>query len=131
MSARSSGGESLSIWTHNLRGLEVMHGDPRALKYGGSAAIKIAAGKQLGNVYKFAAKNNITFIGGADADVGIGGWTIGGGHGPLTAKYGLGGDQVIEMEVVTADGCLRTINAETEPDLFWAMRGVSIHRIIL
>ena len=87
MSARSSGGESLSIWTHNLRGLEVTHGDPRATKYGGFAAIKIAAGEQLGNVYKFAARNNITFIGGADADVGIGGWTSGGGHGYVCRGY--------------------------------------------
>lgn len=108
-----------------------MHGDPRALKYGGSASVKIMAGEQLGNVYKFAAMNNVTVIGGADADVGIGGWTSGGGHGPLTAKYGLGVDQVLEMNVVTADGCLRTIDAENDADLFWALRGVSAPRTSL
>ena len=38
----------------------------------------------------------------------------------------MGADQVVEMEVVTADGVLRTINADCETDLFWALRGVSI-----
>ena len=76
------------------------------------------------DIYDFAAKNELTMIGGADPHVGIGGWISGGGHGPLTAKYGMGADQVVEMEVITADGYLRTINADCNPDLFWAMRGV-------
>lgn len=73
----------------------------------------------------FAAEHGLTIIGGADLHVGIGGWIQGGGHGPLTAKYGMGADQVVEMEVVTADGEYMTINEEAGADLFWAMRGVS------
>ena len=76
-------------------------------------------------IYAEAVKNNITVVGGADMDVGIGGWITGAGHSPISSKFGLGADQVLEMEVVTADGELRIINATRDSDLFWAMRGVS------
>jgi FAD/FMN-containing dehydrogenase len=87
--------------------------------------MKIYAGEQFRGIYRFAADHNVTAIGGGDPNVGIAGWLMGGGHGPLTAKYGMGADQVIEMEVVTADGRLRTVNEKHDPDLFWALRGVS------
>lgn len=45
------------------------------------------------------------------------------GHGPLTSKYGLGVDQVLEYKVVTADGNLMVANNITNTDLFWALRG--------
>jgi FAD/FMN-containing dehydrogenase len=76
-------------------------------------------------IYAEAVKNNITVVGAGGVEVGIGGWITGGGHSPVSSKFGLGADQVLEMEVVTADGELRTINATTNPGLFWAMRGVS------
>jgi FAD/FMN-containing dehydrogenase len=76
-------------------------------------------------IYAEAVKNNITVVGGGGVEVGIGGWITGGGHSPVSSKFGLGVDQVLEMEVVTADGELHTINATANPGLFWAMRGVS------
>ena len=91
-----------------------------------AAHVKIHTGERMHDIMKFAADNKLTAIGGADPHVGIGGWISGGGHGPLTVKYGMGADQVVEMQVVTADGVLRTVNADCEPDLFWALRGVSI-----
>ncbi|RPB05656.1 FAD-binding domain-containing protein [Choiromyces venosus 120613-1] len=45
------------------------------------------------------------------------------GHGPLTRKYGLAADQVLEYKVVTADGSLKVANSVTNSDLFWALRG--------
>lgn len=122
---RSSGPDSLMLYTHHLRGIEVRHGDPRAVKYGGVASITIMAGEQLYGIYRAAAKAGVLVVGGADPDVGIGGWIMGGGHGPVTAVYGMGADQVLEMEVVGADGVLRTVNENCDPDLFWALRGVS------
>ena len=77
------------------------------------------------DVYRFAAENNLTIVGGADPHVGIGGWISYGGHGPVSAYYGLGADQVLEMDIVTADGVLRTVNETSDADLFWALRGVS------
>jgi FAD/FMN-containing dehydrogenase len=121
----SSGPDSLSIWTHNIRGIEVKKNDTRAVALGGVASVKISAGMNMFEIYVEAVKNNITVVGGGDVAVGIGGWITGGGHSPISSKFGLGADQVLEMEVVTADGKLRTINATTNPDLFWAMRGVS------
>jgi FAD/FMN-containing dehydrogenase len=54
---------------------------------------------------------------------GIAGLTLGGGIGWLNGKHGLACDNVLSMDVVTADGHLRIVNAEQHEDLFWAMRG--------
>ena len=86
---------------------------------------KIAAGMRNFEILAAAAETNITLVTGADPDVGIGGWITGGGHGPLSSRYGLGADQVLAMEVVTADGRFLKIDKDHHADLFWAMRGVS------
>jgi len=60
---------------------------------------------------------------GDTGSVGIGGLTLGGGVGYLVRKYGLTIDDLLAAEVVTADGQLLRVDAETHPDLFWAIRG--------
>lgn len=55
--------------------------------------------------------------------VGIGGLTLGGGIGFLVRKYGLTIDNLLAAEIVTADGQIRQVDANTHPDLFWAIRG--------
>jgi FAD/FMN-containing dehydrogenase len=55
--------------------------------------------------------------------VGIGGLTLGGGVGFLVRKHGLTIDDVLAAELVTADGELLHVDAESHPDLFWAIRG--------
>jgi FAD/FMN-containing dehydrogenase len=60
---------------------------------------------------------------GDTGSVGIGGLTLGGGVGYLVRKYGLTIDDLLAAEVVTADGQLLRVDAETHPDLFWALRG--------
>lgn len=102
-----------------------MKGDRRAAKYGGSAAVKISAGMRMNEIYAAMAEQDLIIVGGADLNVGIGGWITAGGHSPVSSIYGLGADQVLEMEMVTADGEYRVINEDHYPDLFWAMRGVS------
>lgn len=60
---------------------------------------------------------------GDTASVGIGGLTTGGGIGYLVRKYGLTIDNLLAAEIVTADGQIRHVDAETHSDLFWAIRG--------
>jgi FAD/FMN-containing dehydrogenase len=63
-------------------------------------------------------------VGFGDAgSVGIGGITLGGGVGYLSRLHGLTIDSLLAAEIVTADGRLLTVDAEHEPDLFWAIRG--------
>jgi FAD/FMN-containing dehydrogenase len=60
---------------------------------------------------------------GDTGSVGLGGITLAGGIGYLVRKHGLTVDDVLAAEVVTADGRLRRVDAQTEPELFWALRG--------
>jgi len=60
---------------------------------------------------------------GDTGSVGIGGITLGGGVGLLVRKYGLTIDDLLAADVVAADGELLQVDAETHPDLFWAIRG--------
>ncbi len=60
---------------------------------------------------------------GVVSHTGVGGYTLGAGFGRLNRKYGLTIDNLTGAQLVTADGRIRNINAEEEPDLFWAIRG--------
>ena len=100
------------------------NGDPKT-----AATVKIAAGMRNSEILAAAAERNITVVTGADSNVGIGGWITGAGHGPLSSTYGLGADQVLSMEVVTADGRFLHIDKDRHAGLFWAMRGVNEHML--
>jgi hypothetical protein len=60
---------------------------------------------------------------GSCPSVGVAGYSLGGGEGSLTTKFGYGCDSITRIEVVTADGQMQLASAEENPDLFWAMRG--------
>ena len=61
--------------------------------------------------------------GGTNTDTGIGGLTLGGGHGWLGGKHALALDNLISVDIVTADGHLRIASEDENADLFWAIRG--------
>jgi len=60
---------------------------------------------------------------GVVSDTGVAGLTLGGGEGWVRRKYGLSIDNLLSAQVVSADGQVRTASADTNPDLFWAIRG--------
>jgi FAD/FMN-containing dehydrogenase len=84
---------------------------------------RIGSGASLAVVYDALGRRDRALAGGSCATVGIGGLTQGGGVGVLTRAFGLTCDAVSAMEVVTADGRVRTVDGEHDPDLFWALRG--------
>jgi FAD/FMN-containing dehydrogenase len=70
-----------------------------------------------------AAAHGLATTGGAISTTGIAGFTLGGGLGWLMAKHGLAADNLLAVELVTADGRILDVNAESDPDLYWALRG--------
>jgi FAD/FMN-containing dehydrogenase len=70
-----------------------------------------------------AAEHGLAVTGGAISTTGIAGYTLGGGLGWLMAKHGLAADNLLGVELVTAEGEVLDVNADSHPDLFWALRG--------
>jgi FAD/FMN-containing dehydrogenase len=70
-----------------------------------------------------AAEHGLAVTGGAVSGTGIAGYTLGGGLGWLVAKYGLAADNLLAVELVTAEGDVLRVDSASHPDLFWALRG--------
>ncbi|MBX3431241.1 MAG: FAD-binding oxidoreductase [Hyphomonadaceae bacterium] len=68
-------------------------------------------------------EHSLAVTGGVVSATGIGGLTLGGGIGWLMGKYGLALDNLRAIELVTADGKVLQVDKQSEPDLFWALRG--------
>lgn len=81
------------------------------------------SGLTAGEVTHAAAEHGLVIGFGDSGSVGIGGITLGGGIGFLVRKYGLTIDNLLAVELVTADGELLYVDADSHPDLFWALRG--------
>jgi FAD/FMN-containing dehydrogenase len=75
------------------------------------------------DVVQAAATDGLATLAGSSPDVGVTGYTLGGGLSFLGRKYGLAASNVTAAELVTADGRLVRADHEHEPDLFWALRG--------
>ncbi|KAF2019530.1 FAD-binding domain-containing protein [Aaosphaeria arxii CBS 175.79] len=119
---KSSGAGSLSIWMHNLKEIKYLP-SYIAKGYMGSA-MKADAGTTVQEVYRAAEAQGGTIQGGVCESVGfVGGYLQGGGHNPLSGYYGMAADSVLGYQVVTADGRFVTASEESEPELFWALRG--------
>ena len=84
---------------------------------------RLQAGTQWTEVIEAAAPFGLAPLSGSAPSVGAISYSLGGGIGVLSRRFGFGADHVRAIEVVTADGALRRVTAEDSPDLFWAMRG--------
>ena len=84
---------------------------------------RAAAGTIWIEVVEAAAEHGLAALAGSSPDVGVVGYTLGGGLSFLARKHGPTADHVTAIELVTADGELRRVDGENDPDLFWALRG--------
>lgn len=90
----------------------------------GGARFTIGAGTRLVRVYgDLACNGGWTLPCGSCDSVGFGGIALGGGFGYLQRTHGLTCDRVRAVRVVDADGAIRVASPESEPDLYWALRG--------
>lgn len=84
---------------------------------------RIEAGVRSRRLVHEAAIHGLAPLNGSAPDVGVVSYVLGGGVPMLGRRYGYAADHVRALDVVTADGELRNVTAEGEPDLFWALRG--------
>ena len=89
----------------------------------GRRSARAAAGALWEDVVPPAAEHGLAALHGSAPDVGVVGYTLGGGVPWLGRRHGLASNSVTALEVVTPAGDLVRSDAETEPDLFWALRG--------
>ena len=87
------------------------------------ATARVEGGVLWGELNDAAAEHGLAVTGGTVSGTGVAGYTLGGGLGWLMAKYGLAADNLLALELVTAEGDVLRVDAASHPDLFWALRG--------
>jgi FAD/FMN-containing dehydrogenase len=87
------------------------------------ATVTAQGGVTWGELNDAAGAHGLAVTGGVISTTGIAGYTLGGGLGWLMAKHGLAADNLLSVELVTAAGEVLDVDAESHPDLFWALRG--------
>ena len=119
-----SGGHSAAMHSSTDGGILLDMSSMKAIEIDPAAHTAWAeTGLTAGEVTVAAGAHGLAVGFGDTASVGIGGITLGGGIGYLVRKHGLTIDSLLAAEIVTADGQIRQIDAERDPDLFWAIRG--------
>ena len=101
----------------DLSSMKEVHVDPVA------RVVHAQAGVQWGELDRATQEYGLATPGGEVSDTGIAGLTLGGGMGYLRCKYGLSCDNLLGVDIVTADGRLLRVDEHHNSDLFWAVRG--------
>ena len=119
--------DTLNIWIHNLKNVtyfeewsptECTTDEPP------TKAMEALGGDQWMDLYPLATEKGVVVVGGNALSVSTsGGYLQGGGHGANSPLHGLAVDNLLEADIVIADGTLLTINKCWHSDLFWAIRG--------
>ncbi|KAK5131636.1 hypothetical protein LTR08_000763 [Meristemomyces frigidus] len=87
------------------------------------SAVWLGVGAHWADVYATLEQYGLTVSGGRVADVGVGGYVLGGGFSWFATQYGWTCDSVVEFEVVAPDARILSVNARDHDDLFWALKG--------
>jgi FAD/FMN-containing dehydrogenase len=106
--------DAILVKTHKMRGVEI---DAEA------RIARVEAGAQWKDVAGPASELGLAALAGSSPDVGVVGYSLGGGMGWLARKLGLATNSVTAIEIVTADGRLVRADEHEHSDLFWALRG--------
>jgi FAD/FMN-containing dehydrogenase len=123
----SNAPDSLLIWTRRMRGIRLYdafvpldcEGDMPP-----QPAVTVGAGEIWMHVYEAVTTQGGRYVqGGGCATVGVAGLVQSGGFGNFSKKFGTAASSLLQAEIVTADGIERIVNARTDPDLFWAIKG--------
>jgi len=101
----------------NTSRMKGVHVDPE------TRTCRVEPGVKWADVVPEAAAHGLAGLQGSSSDVGVVGYTMGGGFGWLGRKYGFAADSVKEADVVTADGELVKVSAHENADLFWGLKG--------
>src|SRR4051794_1295907 len=113
-SAIASLEHTILLSTRNMRGVRI---DPA------TRGARVRAGALWADVTGPASAYGLAPLAGSSPDVGVVGYTLGGGLSWLARKYGFACDSVLSIELVTADGVLRKVSAQSDPELFRALCG--------
>ena len=104
------------IKLERMRGVELNVGDRRA---------RVEAGARWWDITPQASEHGLAALHGSSPEINVTGYSLGGGVGWMARKHGLQTNRLTAIEIVTADGALRRVDASSEPELFWALRGGS------
>lgn len=123
----SNAPDSLLAWTRHMHGV-TMH--ERFMPIGSDPAgpavraVSCESGAMWMQAYTEVTTQGGGYVqGGGCTTVGVAGLVQSGGFGSFSKHYGTAAAHLLEAEVITADGRIRTVNAQTDPDLFWALKG--------
>ncbi|HEY4144311.1 FAD-dependent oxidoreductase [Pinirhizobacter sp.] len=123
----SNAPDSLLIWTRRMNAVQMADAFvPQGARAGFATqpAVHVGAGAMWIDAYHAVTTVGGRYVqGGGCTTVGCAGFTNGGGFGSLSKGFGTGASNLLEAEVVTADGNIRVVNAFQDPDLFWALKG--------
>jgi FAD/FMN-containing dehydrogenase len=101
----------------DLSGIKYVRVDPA------EKTVRVGGGNVWGEVDHATHPFGLAVPAGIISTTGVGGLTLGGGVGHLSRKYGLTIDNLLEADMVLADGTFVTVNPDQHPDLYWAIRG--------
>jgi FAD/FMN-containing dehydrogenase len=107
-------GDTIVVRTDAMRGVELDVENKR---------VRVEAGALWLDVTSKTSEHALAPLSGSSPNVGVVGYSLGGGLSWLGRKHGLAANHVLALDVVTADGELKRVDADHEPELFWALRG--------
>jgi FAD/FMN-containing dehydrogenase len=126
---RSNAPDSLLVWTHKMQKITMVDSFiPKGCQsnsHPGVPAVTAESGVTWFDAYQEVTVRNARYVqGGGCTSVGVaGGFMQGGGFGSWSKKYGTGAANMLEAEIITAEGKLLVVNDCQHEDLFWALRG--------